>query len=128
MSSTSREKKNPRRTQKDGEGTQHRKGHAVRKRGVPEDDPHGRTAKCRATKKPSDKMSEGFGNKCTAENTAYTQTLVASGNPAAMERSLGRKLCVPAFQSGMPFKALFYRRITSSHQQKWLELQTIPAY
>ena len=34
--------------------------------------------------------------------------VLVNGNPAAMEYSLGRKLCVPAFQSGMPLRPLFY--------------------
>ena len=88
-----------------GEARNSGKGTAVRKKIVPENIPHGSTAGCHATKKPSDIASEGFGIKCTAGSAPYTQTLVASGNPAAMEESLGRKLCVPAFQSGMPFKA-----------------------
>ena len=79
--------------------------------GVSENVPLGSTAGSRATKKPPDVASEGFGIKCTAAQAPYTQTLVASGNPAAMEISLGRKLCVPAFQSGMPFKPPFYWRM-----------------
>jgi hypothetical protein len=108
MSFTSRDKKEfPIDRRGNGEAHNTGKGIAGWKQGVPAVVPHDRMGVRHATKKPSTNGQRALETNARLDMRRTRQTLMRLATPLPWKKSLGRKLCVPAFQSGMPLKTTF---------------------